>query len=275
MSPTGQYLATVHVNNLGVYLWTNKTLFKHVSLKPICETEEAIAMNLPSRTGTERVMSLEEEDKEDEADKAEEDDCPQIDGMVTLSLAPTSRWATLLEIDLIRKRNRPSQTISAPAPFFLPTLPTIDVQFDLSSAPAPDKLLESIQLDKLVSSTAFGRLLKGAEESGDFSQAVDKLKSMGPSGLDAEVNSLALDLSSDSLLFQFMKLVNWMLESRRDFELAQAYLGLFLKVHGRVVSSTPKLFEYLSKIQESQETAWQSLRKNLFYCLTVAEALKK
>ena len=35
MSPTGDFLATTHVGELGVFLWANRLLYEKVFLKPI------------------------------------------------------------------------------------------------------------------------------------------------------------------------------------------------------------------------------------------------
>lgn len=35
MSPTGDYLATTHVGEVGVFLWANRLLYERVFLKPI------------------------------------------------------------------------------------------------------------------------------------------------------------------------------------------------------------------------------------------------
>lgn len=60
---------------------------------------------------------------------------------------------------------------------------------------------------------------------------VGMLKEMGPSGIDAELRGLAPDMGGDvSVLQGFLKMVASMLDSKRDFDLAQAYLALFLKV---------------------------------------------
>uniref|UniRef100_T1H515 Uncharacterized protein n=1 Tax=Megaselia scalaris TaxID=36166 RepID=T1H515_MEGSC len=48
MSPTGDFLATSHVNHLGVYLWANKKLFNHISLRSINPYSEAPYIDLPS-----------------------------------------------------------------------------------------------------------------------------------------------------------------------------------------------------------------------------------
>ncbi len=48
-----------------------------------------------------------------------------IEEMISLSSLPKSRWQTLLNIETIKKRNKPKEAPKAPekAPFFLPTLP--------------------------------------------------------------------------------------------------------------------------------------------------------
>ena len=35
ISPTNEFLATAHVNQIGIYVWSNKSLNSYVSLKPL------------------------------------------------------------------------------------------------------------------------------------------------------------------------------------------------------------------------------------------------
>jgi hypothetical protein len=37
ISPQSDFLATSHIGDLGIYLWTNVSLYKHISLKPLPE----------------------------------------------------------------------------------------------------------------------------------------------------------------------------------------------------------------------------------------------
>ena len=39
MSPTSDFVATTHQDDVGIYLWCNKSLYGHVSLKPLCPEE--------------------------------------------------------------------------------------------------------------------------------------------------------------------------------------------------------------------------------------------
>jgi len=57
------------------------------------------------------------------------------------------------------------------------------------------------------------------------------MKSLGPSAIDVEIRSLGPDLGgSVEVLGEFLRFCQAVLETNKDFELIQAYLGLFLKV---------------------------------------------
>jgi U3 small nucleolar RNA-associated protein 21 len=60
---------------------------------------------------------------------------------------------------------------------------------------------------------------------------IDHLKSFGPSHVDTELRSLSpFNGGSVRLMTAFLEAVRTALDACRDFEAAQAYLGLFLKV---------------------------------------------
>lgn len=55
---------------------------------------------------------------------------------------------------------------------------------------------------------------------------------MGPSAIDSEIRSLAPESGGDILLMKnFMEFLEAQLKTRKDFELVEAYLALFLKVN--------------------------------------------
>ena len=61
--------------------------------------------------------------------------------------------------------------------------------------------------------------------------AFSSLKRLTPSQVDVEVRSLAPSSGgSVALCVQFLAMIHATLDSNRDFELAQAYFALFLKV---------------------------------------------
>ena len=60
---------------------------------------------------------------------------------------------------------------------------------------------------------------------------LEALKAMGPSAIDVELRSLDPETGgSMQLLAAFLTIINQTLLTNRDFELAQSYLALFLKV---------------------------------------------
>lgn len=61
--------------------------------------------------------------------------------------------------------------------------------------------------------------------------AVRHLKDLGPSAIDTELRGLAPDMGGNiSVMQSFLRMIGSMLRLKQDFDLAQAYLALFLKV---------------------------------------------
>jgi U3 small nucleolar RNA-associated protein 21 len=275
LSPTGDLLATTHVNYLGVFLWSNRTLYSHVSLRPLSEETAVPLLKLPT-TVAEILEDMEDETQLDDGEPNFKS-CDQIsEDLVTLSLVASSRWQNLLDVDVVRKRNKPKEPPKVPkaAPFFLPTLPSLSLQFDLTKT--TDKEEANIRMPaSLQSLSGFAQLLNDAAETNNFQPLVAKLKAMGPSMIDFEISSLAPEGGgSVDLMLLFMKLIESMLISNKDFELAQAYLGLFLKTHGDLIASERQLRDYIPKLQHCQITGWESLQSKLLYNLCVTQSLK-
>jgi U3 small nucleolar RNA-associated protein 21 len=124
--------------------------------------------------------------------------------------------------------------------------------------------------------SGFARLLRDASETNNFQPAIAKLEAMGPSAIDFEISCLASEGGgSVDLMLLFMKLIESMLISNKDFEVAQAYLALFLKTHGDLIASERQLRDYIPKLQSCQITGWESLQGKLFYNLCVTQSLKR
>ncbi|KAK2587602.1 hypothetical protein KPH14_003729 [Odynerus spinipes] len=274
-SPTGEFLATAHMCNLGIYLWSNRTIYSHVSLKAIKEDDVIPIINLPSS-----VVEVTEQNEEDlTSDEPEYVSPEQLDeNLITMSAVAQSRWQNLLNIDIVKKRNKPKEPPKAPekAPFFLPTIPSLDIKFDFSdvkNSTDAQRLQSHKDFENL---TAFGKLLSATTSDENFSEIINRLKSMGPSSIDFEIQSLStVENTAKVLLLQFMKVLYYMMERKTDFELSQAYLAVFLKWHGPTISETKELRNYLEKIEDLQSKNWFLLREKLFYNLSVVQALKK
>ena len=119
-SPTGDFLASTHVDDLGIYLWSNKSLYSHVSLRPLPSDFTPSLIELPTTRAPEEEREEErEEEKEggevsggrkEEPGEAEgilsedmlDPSCPLAEGLVTLSSLPKSRWSNLQHLDVIK-----------------------------------------------------------------------------------------------------------------------------------------------------------------------------
>nr|CAD7602515.1 unnamed protein product [Timema genevievae] len=275
MSPTGALLATAHVDCLGLFLWSNKTLYSHISLRPILQQEDIPTMGLPIPLGEEAELPR-DSDQED-TDMQYQSPAQISQQLVTLSTLPSSRWHNLLHLDTIKMRNKPKDAPKAPkaAPFFLPTIPSLELRFELGQANKPGGQIRDRSSVDIHSFTVFGKLLNQSRETGNFAPAIDKFLSLGPSALDFEVNSLSMEGGGSlELMLQYLKLVKFMLDSNNNFELAQSYLGLFLKTHGDTIASQPVLREYLKTLESSQLAGWFSLQRMLLYSLCVVQAIR-
>lgn len=295
MSPTGDFLATAHANYLGLFLWANKALFGHVALRSIDPASEAPLLELPTSmqstdaealaagVGALALAAPAGDGSDDEEELGELIDVqyaspPQLDSaLVTMSAQATSRWQNLLNIELVRKRNRPQQPLAVPkqAPFFLPTVAGLDLKFDVTdvATAAGSKVLVPAHFQNY---TAFGKALDDSRQSADkLAECVRQLIALGPSRVDFEIRSLSPEGGgSVALMLQFMRLVEQMLVSNENFELAQSYLAVFLKAHGRAVVEEAQLRAALPAVEAAQQRGWAVLEEQLLYGLGVVAALR-
>ncbi|XP_056393450.1 WD repeat-containing protein 36 [Hyla sarda] len=257
MSPTGDFLATAHVDDLSLYLWSNKSLFSLVSLRPLPSNYEPVVVMLPG------VANEIEEDMV-EVEEASEDmmeyESPEQLGekLVTLSLLPESRWKNLLNLDVIKRRNKPKEPPKVPksAPFFIPTLPGLVPRF---GSEAQDEIPQSkvVNLGVLEQKSTFCVQLEESLDHNNYDIPLKTIKELGPSSIETEIRNLAPEGGGSIEVMQsFLKMVGRMLEMRLDFELAQAYLALFLKIHLRFISSQAALLEEVSMLSASLEETW-------------------
>lgn len=105
-APNGAFLATSHVDDLGVYLWNNKSLFAQVSLRAIADDHRAQVAPLPGTALPARptAAAAGSQPSDTDGDDADEFTSPEqiADSLVTLSLLPESRWKNLLDLDTIK-----------------------------------------------------------------------------------------------------------------------------------------------------------------------------
>ncbi|XP_052776879.1 WD repeat-containing protein 36-like [Mya arenaria] len=278
LSPTSDFLVTSHLDDCGVYLWSNKTLFSHVALKALPENYEPQLVDLPS-TGrqTPGESDQDADGAEEEFVRSEFKSPEQISSeLVTLSLLPNSRWQNLLHLDIVKQRNRPKQPPKAPkaAPFFLPTVAGLEPKFALPENQTSGKT-SKVAAGSLMPLCTLGKLLLEAANTHNYTPVLDYIKSLSPSAVDVEIRSLDPDMGGSlDVLRAFIQFAKATLETNRNFEIIQAYLGLFLKVHGDELSSQKDLVPDLEALAGIQATSWSSVQDSLNQTLCLVNYLR-
>lgn len=98
---------------------------------------------------------------------------------------------------------------------------------------------------------------------------------MGPSAIDIEIRSMSVEMGGSIELLQiFLQFILYLLSTKKNFEIANAYLALFLKLHAETVSQEEVLIDLLEKIKEMQSLAWTNLEVNLNKNLCLVSYLK-
>ncbi|KAG8870931.1 hypothetical protein FRC20_011092 [Serendipita sp. 405] len=241
-SPTGDFLATSHVDSAGIYLWANRAQYAEVSWRSAAEVEaEAYESTaLPTVQGTREDEAL---DGLTALGVIESSDVfrkpPEMDGeLITLTLLPRARWQTLLNLDVIMERNRPKEAAKAPekAPFFLPSLPGESLRLDVEAKVGIEEGHTSTQkmssrLEKnraMETESEFQRLLRGEPHDGQYDELFKLLKILTPAAVDLELR-LLITLQQQAL---FLRALTQRLCSHNDFEMVQTLMAVFLKLHG-------------------------------------------
>ncbi|KAI2477237.1 WD repeat containing protein 36 [Pyrenophora tritici-repentis] len=263
-SPSGEFLATGLEGEVGVHIWTNRTLFTHVSTRQITEDDIA-TVSAPTASGEGGVAVVEaatEEQSEDaDGDEVTVPIMDQLsDKITTLSLVPKSRWQTLLHLDVIRARNKPKEAPKAPekAPFFLPSVgqtQTKGAETDALTSLDQDpksRISSSALASRSSAATAtdeFSRHLAHAAETAEYTPLLSHLASLPPSAADIAIRTLDTTEPYTELR-TFTEALTARLRQRRDYELVQAWMSVFLRLHGDIVVKDAELVGQLRKWQE-------------------------
>ncbi|NXB17339.1 WDR36 protein, partial [Rhagologus leucostigma] len=275
MSPTGDFLASAHVDDLGIYLWSNRSLYSLVSLRPLPADYEPSLVTLPS---TCPMQDVDVSGDEEPCDEMIEYVSPEQLGeqLVTLSLLPESRWKNLLNLDIIKKKNKPREPPKVPksAPFFIPTVPGLIPRY-VPPEEENDTQSKVVNLGVLAQKSDFCIHLEEALSTNKYKAPLDLLKSLGPSNIEIELRGLTPEGGgSMEVMLSFLRMIGMMLDKKYNFELAQAYLALFLKLHLKILSSEPKLLEELSKLSKQLEETWIHLQALFNQSLCVLTYMK-
>ena len=258
-SSTGEFLATTHAGSPGIFIWTNKVLFTHVSTRQVDDMRGIIDLS-QTTTAFNAASQLAIDSSPTDEDEAPivggldpTSDLEQLDkSLLTLSLQPQSRWQTLLNLDSIRARNRPIQPPEKPkaAPFFLGSANLLtNGKGDAIVNGADDNPIEEAEKSRIsrlapssTSKTSPGEgissLLQAFESDPhhDPSSLASYLTALPPSAADLEIRSLTL-----GEMPIFISFLTQQLRARKSFELVNTWMSVFLRVHGDFVGRLRRL----------------------------------
>ncbi|KAI7009657.1 WD domain-containing protein [Hortaea werneckii] len=289
-SPTGEFLATATTDSVGVDVWSNKALFSHVparhisakELASIVASDSAQAPTASGENGSQALIASganedEDADEQDISLDVQVEDVDQLSSdLLSLSLVPRSRWQNLLHLDLIKQRNKPIEPPKKPekAPFFLPSLQ--DRQSNKSAAPAPQEGLGGSQAElekergRVMRMKAgaegqqsqFTTLLRRAGDSHAYGPFINHLQTLNPAAADIEIRSLSVEAGE---METYIHALTWLLKQRRAFELAQAWMGVFLQVHGDLIFNVEELgaavrdWKVIMEEERRRPTFWNAI----------------
>ncbi|KAJ7343314.1 Utp21 specific WD40 associated putative domain-containing protein [Mycena albidolilacea] len=253
-SPTNDFLATAHVDSVGVYLWANRAQYAEISFQSVADDDINDA-KLPSMQGViedealDALAALTVQDTPEDPFSTP----PQLDGdLITLTLLPRSRWQTLLNLEVIQQRNKPKEPPKAPeqAPFFLPTLPGVESRFAPEQKAAAETKKDTRRIKQAAAGTqsVFLEKLTACDITGDYEDFFSFAKTLSPAAIDVELRSLVM-LES---LTTFVVALTQRLKSRRDFEAVQTFQNVFLRMHAEVIVENPELQAGLETLMQVQ-----------------------
>ncbi len=102
------------------------------------------------------------------------------------------------------------------------------------------------------------------------------MKSLSPSSADLELRSLSIGSGSDDTneLLHFIRALTNRLRARRDYELNQAWMTVFLRLHFDLVLGSASLLSALQEWKTQQEQEGTRLNELVGYCGGVVTFLR-
>jgi U3 small nucleolar RNA-associated protein 21 len=283
-SATGEYLAAASEGELGVNIWNNKSLYTHVPTRQISESAIAqVSGPTASGDGGQGVLeaAFEDEDVVGDDDQIAAPSLDQLSAdMMTLSLVPRSRWQNLLHLDLIKKRNKPKEPPKAPekAPFFLPSTTGAPSSNQNTLEAKPDDSQDQsriLKFDQNRMEQAFTSSLRAGALSGNYDDFIAHLKALAPATADLELRSLSASGDDDSNeLLHFIRALTSRLVARRDYELTQAWMAVFLRLHFDLILESDTLMGALKEWKQHQGEECNRLDNLVGYCGGVVSFLR-
>ncbi|RKF63190.1 U3 small nucleolar RNA-associated protein 21-like protein [Erysiphe neolycopersici] len=276
-SSTGEFLATTSKGELGINIWNNKTLFTHVPTRNISENDIVEAPGpVVSGEGGFQLLDAAFEDvgsiSEYVAPISSFDQLSK--DLQTLSLLPKSRWQNLLYLDVIKARNKPVEPPKIPekAPFFLSSLEKSSVQnkTDEKSREITMEKSRIMKLGHLTTEGEFTTTLRIGYETGEYASFFNCLKSLSPSVADLEIRSL----NPHEEFVPFITALTNQLRAKLDYELIQAWMSVFLRLHSDSIIHDQRIIEAIKAWREEQARESERIGELLSYCSGVIGFLR-
>ncbi|XP_004513123.1 U3 small nucleolar RNA-associated protein 21 homolog [Cicer arietinum] len=286
LSPNMDVLATTHVDQNGVYLWVSQAMFSSSSnVDSYASGKEIVSVKLPSISSTEDTQVEHSGELVNASQPKNATTFPtqdkQIPDLVTLSLLPKSQWQSLINLDIIKVRNKPIEPPKKPekAPFFLPSVPLLsgEILFEPGKVSLEEKDVkdEEKQTNKARLDTPQSRflyLLQSIDETDSYAAFTDYIKGLSPSTLDMELRMLQIIDDDDeqqedgkrpelTWIEHLLDYFIFELSSRNNFEFLQAVIRLFLKIHGDTIRKHSHLQEKARKLLDIQCMVWHKVDK--------------
>ena len=285
-SPSGDCLATGLVDEKGIFLWSNTSMYNHLTLnkspdKPTHLTlpcfEEVIQVktrkafyqqksNL-SEPMTDQEDGLQLKNLLNIADKCE-------NNSINFSSEPFTKWQTIYNLESIKEKNKPLEPPKdpPPAPFFL---------YDIDKA-TDDLALKNLLIDQPENNTKrilkkneqieadneILKLLKLVKEQHEnkkeiYEKITSHLKNISGSRSElefGELNSLTGEYKEEvSMCIDYFI---YAIEQKQDYELVQAHLHVFLKNCADMLQS-PENEGKMKLILNIQKKTWEGMQRDL------------
>lgn len=291
-SPTGEFIATATTDSVGVDVWSNRALFMHVSMRHIGVKELTDIVSSDAQApktngdGAETLITAgkDEEDVDGELDMLDETAEINVDqltsDLLSLSMVPKSRWQNLLHLDLIRQRNKPIEPPKKPekAPFFLPSLddqhrnPSHTTN-EVTNADLKAEQSRVARLNQQGAQSEFTSLLHTSTQTDNFGPLIQHLQTLNPAAADIEIRSLSSNTEAEgggegggSEMVTFVQALTWLMHQRRDFELGQAWMAVFLRIHGDAVLSDERLRSAIEEWSQAVGAEKRRVQRLANYC---------
>lgn len=259
-SPSGEYMASTHTNNLSIRLWVNKERFgeDEAGLDTAVHDFHDVVDNTDSSESDSYSDTTELD-----VDEKEFSSVLLSEELITLSSRPSNVWTVLSHMREATERRRPPEPVTkgGNAPFFLPTVKGLDFRFDTRKAiEEGSEHQNGIIMQKQIGNGSKSKNLDNFScllAEGKFKEVGEWLTEADPSEVDLGIRSLG----TRSLLMA-VKYFLHALDKASCFELNQAHLHVFLRCHGPILASDSKLSDNLVELISKQKTVWRNLRSS-------------